>query len=214
MDRNPIDRSTIIYSFKNDRQVVFGTLSDGVLRHERLRLQFDDGRVLHYEDQRKFGRWELVLEGGAHPKIGLEPFSEDFTWEYFDNLLSKYHQKIKTLLLNQRYIAGLGNIYVDEALWEAKVHPIRPCDELTAIEKKSLFEAIPRVLMRAIENKGTSLGDHRSNYLNLNGSRGNNQNQLNVFRKEGQPCPRCGKKIVKSTVGQRGTHFCPCCQKV
>lgn len=191
-------------------KLFLGKLSDGVLKHERLRLQFDDGCVLHYEDQRKFGRWQL----NASPEIGLDPFSKNFTWEFFENLLVSHHQKIKPLLLNQRYIAGLGNIYVDEALWEAKVHPMKLCDELSTIEKKSLFLAIPRVLRKGVENKGTSLGNHRSNYLNVNGSRGSNQYQLNVFRKEGHSCARCRKKIIKIIVGQRGTHFCPCCQKV
>jgi formamidopyrimidine-DNA glycosylase len=194
-------------------KLLFRKLSDDIL-HERLRLKFDDNSVLQYEDQRKFGRWRLILEGEGIPEIGLDPLSEIFTWEYFETLLKNHRQRIKPLLLNQKYIAGLGNIYVDEALWEARVHPMKLCNQLTSNEMKNLFLAIPKVLMKGIENRGTSLGNHRSNYFSAGGNRGKNQHQLNVFRREGQPCSKCKNKIIKCVVSQRGTHFCSGCQKL
>lgn len=183
--------------------------------HERVRLIFADGRALCYEDQRKFGRWQLVddsAEALAH--LGLEPLSSEFTWEAFLAMLKKHSGQIKPFLLNQEHIAGLGNIYVDEALWEAKIHPQQLLSTLNENTMKALYHAIPNVLMRGLANKGTSLGDHRANYQSMRGARGKNQSELRVFHREGCPCVRCGTTIVKIVVVQRGTHFCPHCQKI
>lgn len=180
--------------------------------HERLKLELDDGRELRYEDQRKFGRWRLgkdVISG-----VGLEPLSEEFKFKSFKKMVLQHSQKIKAFLLNQKYIAGLGNIYVDEALWEAKIHPKKQTNELTAKELKHLYAAIPKVLMKGIESNGTTLGNHRANYFSVSGRRGENQHQLNVFRREGERCFRCGEEIIKITLAQRGTHICPKCQKM
>ncbi len=185
------------------------------LTHERIQLTFKDGRILHYLDQRKFGRWHLVSD----PKeilqnIGLEPLSAEFTLAAFKGVFAGKSTRIKSFLLNQAHIAGLGNIYVDEALWEAKIHPERALNTLTAKEIKALHHAIPFVLSKGIANKGTSLGSHLANYFSVSRRRGDNQFQLNVFRKNGLPCPRCGTVIVKTVVTQRGTHWCPTCQKL
>src|ERR1700722_4288431 len=171
----------------------FGRETEEIHPHERLRMHFDDGRILIYEDQRKFGRWALYsAEEKLGLEIGIEPLSEEFTWDYFKTLLKEHRQVIKVLLLNQRYIAGLGNIYVDEALWEAGIHPRKKSDEINVKEAKKLFGAIPEVLRRGIANMGTSLGGRRSNYSRLSGERGTNQNRLHVFRREGEFCERCG----------------------
>lgn len=182
--------------------------------HERVRLRFDDGRFLCYEDQRKFGKWYLL----SHPedklkKLGIEPLSKSFTLKAFEKLLTNSSQQIKPFLLNQCYITGLGNIYVDEALWEAKIHPTRKTNSLNQIEIKALHNAIPKVLKQGIAHMGTSLGSKLANYFSVSGRRGGNQTQLKVFRREGLLCPRCHSEIIKISVSKRGTHLCPNCQK-
>lgn len=190
-------------------------LSDTKHPHERLKLELDDGRELRYEDQRKFGRWRLVLdENEMPPEVGVDPFSKDYTWKFFEDLMKSHHRKMKALLLDQKLIAGLGNIYVDEALWEAKIHPLRTSESLTQKELKALFKAIPEVLSKGIQNQGTTLGNQRANYFSVSGKRGGNQFKLKVFRREGEKCYLCGHTIEKTVVAQRGTHYCAICQKI
>lgn len=185
-----------------------------VTPHERVRMELGDGRFLYYEDQRKFGKWYLLSDPATRfHELGIEPLSNEFTLQTFQKLIKKSSQQIKSFLLNQRHIAGLGNIYVDEALWEAKVHPTRKANTLTQTEAKALHRAIPHVLKQGIAHMGTSLGSTRANYFSVSGRRGGNQTQLNVFRRETMPCPRCGCSIIKIKVAQRGTHLCPHCQK-
>lgn len=182
--------------------------------HERVQLHFTNGWHLHYDDQRKFGKWYLLSDPKIMlEKLGLEPLSEEFTLEVFREIISKKSLNIKSLLLDQRYISGLGNIYVDEALWLAKISPIRRTNSLSSAEIKSLHKAIPHVLKQGIKNMGTSLGTAHANYFSVSGRRGFHQSQLKVFRRDGLPCPRCKKTIVKIKLAQRGTHFCPKCQK-
>ena len=120
---------------------------------------------------------------------------------------------IKAWLLDQTNVAGLGNIYVDEALWLAKIHPERPANSLTLDEAKSLRDAIQSVLKKGIANSGTSLGHTQGNFISADGKHGNNAETLNVFHRQGKPCPRCKTIIVKTVVAQRGTHICPKCQQ-
>lgn len=192
------------------------SLSKGkeVTPHERVRVHLNDGRFLHYEDQRKFGKWYLV----ENPEdkfglLGIEPLSKEFTLEAFQNILKKSTQQIKPFLLNQRHIVGLGNIYADEALWEAKIHPKRTVQSLKQKEIKELHQAIPKVLKLGIAHMGTSLGSKLANYFSVNGRRGGNQTQLKVFRRDGLLCSRCQTVVAKIKLAQRGTHFCPHCQK-
>lgn len=192
------------------------TLSQSIrepFSHERVRLEFIDGRKLYYDDQRKFGRWLLLL----HPEeklasLGIEPLSREFTLPTLKKILKCSSQAIKPFLLNQKHIAGLGNIYVDEALWAAKIHPLRKVNTLTRHMIKELFTAIPEVLNAGIANMGTSLGSKNANYFSVSGRSGGHQHQLNVFRRDGLSCPRCGTTIIKIKVAQRGTHICPKCQ--
>lgn len=182
--------------------------------HERVRLYLSDKRILRYEDQRKFGKWYLT----KHPEqyldtLGIEPLSVDFTLAALKKCLKGHKRQLKSFLLDQHYIAGLGNIYVDEALWLAKIHPLRAVQTLADEEIANLHKSIVHVLNRGIENIGTSLGAARANYFSISGRRGNNQQSLQVFRRDGEPCPRCHTKIQKIVVAQRGTHFCPHCQK-
>lgn len=183
------------------------------LPHERLSLVLSDGRELHYYDQRKFGKWYLLLNPqDILSKLGIEPLSEEFSLEFFQNLLNKHSTQIKPFLLNQSHIVGLGNIYVDEALWNAKIHPKQPANTLTLQQIQRLHKAIAKVLLQGIEQQGTTLGSHQANYFSVSGRRGGNQFKLNVFRREGEKCPRCQATIIKITVAQRGTHLCPICQ--
>lgn len=183
--------------------------------HERLRMQLDDGRYLHYYDQRKFGRWYLVKELNERlSKLGIEPLSTEFTESALHAFIRTSKQMIKPFLLNQSIIVGLGNIYVDEALWEAKIHPARKAQTLTSVEVKRLHKAIQNVLQQGILQRGTTLGSTPSNYSSVSGRRGSNQNHLKVFRKEGLKCPRCNTLLIKIRIAQRGTHLCPECQKL
>lgn len=180
--------------------------------HERLRLYLSDGRVLHYMDQRKFGKWYLSDSEKLLQKIGLEPLSSDFSLYAFQNLLKGVHRRIKPFLLDQRFIAGIGNIYADEALWAAKIHPARSTHSLNKQEISALYKAIISVLKTGIENTGTTLGSSKANYYSVSGRRGSNRDKLKVFRCDGLPCPRCKTTIQKIVLAQRGTHFCPYCQ--
>lgn len=186
-------------------------------RFERARITFANGKALRYDDIRKFGRFNLVKDKEEIlGKLGPEPLEKSFTPKLLFDLLPK-DQKIKLCikawLLDQTNVAGLGNIYVDEALWLAKIHPERPANSLTLDEAKSLRDAIQSVLKKGIANSGTSLGHTQGNFISADGKHGNNAETLNVFHRQGKPCPRCKTIIVKTVVAQRGTHICPKCQQ-
>jgi len=184
-----------------------------VSKHEHLILALNDGRQLRYHDTRKFGRFWLVDDPeqvvGA---LGIEPLSPEFTLETFTEKLRSRHRQLKPLLLDQSLIAGLGNIYVDESLWAARLHPTRLGDSLSDKEIKALYQAIPQVLRQGLKNQGTSLGNGKGNFLSAGQRRGRNQEVLQVFHRTGQPCSACGTKIERMIVAQRSTHFCPHCQ--
>ncbi len=179
----------------------------------RLRLELDHGKALDYHDTRKFGRWHLVKNPEeVVGKIGPEPLSPNFTFENFWNRLHPRSRALKPLLLDQTFLAGLGNIYVDEALWQAQLHPLQSAHLLTPQQAQHLYQAIRYVLIRGIESQGTTLGTGRTNYYRLDGTRGGHQMLLNVFRRTGKPCSRCGYFIERLVVAQRSTHICPHCQ--
>lgn len=208
------ERSALLIHLRMTGKLSFSSRAKKISSHERVRLGLDDGRFLHYEDQRKFGKWYLLPDPKIKfDRLGIEPLSKEFTLGTFQKLLAKSTQSIKAFLLNQHYIVGIGNIYADEALWEAKIHPLRKPASLTLPEIKALWKAIKHVLILGITNQGTSLGSKMANYFSVSGRRGNNQMQLKVFRQEGLLCPRCRTIIIKTVVAQRGTHLCPNCQK-
>ncbi len=178
-------------------------------RYARAWLDLDDGRRLVFSDLRKFGRIWLVesaaeLLGG----LGPEPLSAEFTPQVLADGLRRRRVAIKPLLLNQALIAGLGNIYADEALFLAGLHPLRPAAELTDDEVNRLHAAIRQVLQEAIGERGTTLRDFRP----PNGGRGNYQEKRRVYGLEGQPCAICGTPIQRRVISQRSAHFCPHCQ--
>jgi len=186
-------------------------------RFERARITFANGKALRYDDIRKFGRFNLTdNKEEILGKLGPEPLEKSFTPKLLFDLLPKDKKIklcIKAWLLDQSHVAGLGNIYVDEALWLAKIHPERPAASLTLEEAKALRDAIQSVLKKGIANSGTSLGHTQGNFISADGKHGNNAETLNVFHRQGQPCPRCKTIIIKTVVAQRGTHVCPKCQQ-
>lgn len=186
-----------------------------VSRHAcaRAEIRLDDGRVLMFIDPRKFGRWVLTddLES-ALAGLGPEPLSGDFTADGFAARIRRFRRQIKPLLLDQSFVAGIGNIYADEALWGARIHPCRLSSDLTPADVKRLYRSIRTVLSQGIRNRGTSLGRGKPNFKSAGGRHGSNQSYLKVFRRAGMPCPRCGTTLRRMVVGQRGTHVCPLCQ--
>jgi formamidopyrimidine-DNA glycosylase len=202
----------------------------------RVAFQLADGRELRYRDMRKFGRIGLwpggglrsvgagrgsrsrkVAEDGRTYRIGEvfsghgpEPLSRSFTVARFAERLARRSAKLKTLLLDQTFIAGVGNIYADEALWRSRLHPLRPADTLTEAEIRRLHRAIRQVLRQGIANRGASFSD----YVDARGEEGGNAERLSVYRRTGEPCLRCGRAIQRIVVGQRSTHFCPRCQRL
>lgn len=195
----------------------FNVLSEKVPhdKHEHVCLTFEDGTILSYHDTRKFGRWSLYSDASEKlNQLGLEPLSEAFTLKAFENMMQSHSAQIKPFLLNQSHVAGMGNIYVDEALWKAKIHPQSLTNHLSKKNIKELHRAIRDVLEVGIKNQGTSLGVGKGNYFSVSGRRGGHQHHLKIFRRDREPCPRCGEIIKKMVVAQRGTHYCPSCQKI
>jgi formamidopyrimidine-DNA glycosylase len=182
--------------------------------HEHLLLDLSDRRQMRFQDARKFGRWYLYAEQPeALHALGPEPLDRSFKALHFAQRLAQHQRQIKPLLLDQTFIAGLGNIYADEALFEAGIHPLRRAASLSTTEAQALFRAIRTVLKRGIANLGTTLGKSNYNYYSVSGRIGRNQDALRVFRRMGKPCPRCSQPIARIIVGQRSTHLCLTCQR-
>jgi formamidopyrimidine-DNA glycosylase len=174
-------------------------------------LNLSDGAALRFSDVRTFGRMRLVRPAEAWDReLGIEPLSSDFTQGSFIGMLSGRTTPVKALLLDQRRIAGIGNIYACEALWEARIRPSRPAGTLTKPAMGRLRGAIVDVLARAIERRGTSVDD----YVDADGLQGGFQNDLSVYGRNGRPCRRCGtSRIVRTVLAQRGTWWCRRCQR-
>jgi formamidopyrimidine-DNA glycosylase len=172
-------------------------------KHDRVVFHLDGDQQLRFNDVRKFGKMWVVLDPeevtGA---IGPEPLAADFNLPKFRALVQSRSGLIKPLLLNQTFLAGVGNIYADESLWRARIHPLRRADSLSDAEIAALYRSIRQVLRTAIEDEGTDAGDGviEGDYV------------PRVYGREGQPCYRCQQPLHKIVVGQRGTHFCPQCQ--
>lgn len=182
-------------------------------KHTHIALSLDSGQQLFFRDTRKFGRiWLLDRDGLAvlYDKLGPEPLDDALTAEEFRTLLRRRKGRLKPLLLDQALIAGLGNIYVDESLWLAQLHPLQTVGQLSDEQIDRLYAAIREVLTQSIERRGTSLSDYRDAW----GAKGDNQHFLRVYDRKGEPCLRCGTPIERTLVAQRGTHLCPTCQRV
>jgi formamidopyrimidine-DNA glycosylase len=174
-------------------------------RHTHTILTWDNGYQLHFSDTRKFGRLYLVADPETVlGKLGPEPLSEGFTPDWLAQRLGRRRRVIKALLLDQTFLAGLGNIYADESLHRAGVDPRRPADSLSPEEVTALHGGIRAVLTEAIRHQGTTL-----DWVYPDGGM---QLRLRVYGRGGQPCPACGTPVERVVLGQRGTHFCPSCQ--
>jgi formamidopyrimidine-DNA glycosylase len=186
-----------------------GEVKGGEDRWVRVTLPMDDGRELRFSDARKFGRMYLAsrmeeVTGG----LGPEPLDDSFTLDEFRARLAPRGGVLKPLLLNQAFVAGIGNIYADEALWRAQIDPRRKAGTLKPGEVAALYQAIRSSLSDGIKYEGASV----SWYRKPDGSQGQSQNHFNVYDREDEPCARCGTPIRKIWLAQRGTHFCPHCQ--
>jgi formamidopyrimidine-DNA glycosylase len=183
-------------------------------RFLRARLDLDDGSTLTFGDMRRFGRAWIVPAALADrdaywaARVGIEPLSPRFTGRVLARLLEGRRGPIKAVLLNQALVAGLGNMYVDEALFQARIHPLRPAGSLDAEGVRRLHRAIRDRLGAAVEAGGASIDSYRDSL----GERGTMQDLLRVHLREGEPCPRCRTTIRKTRVAQRGTYWCPTCQ--
>ena len=187
--------------------------NEPVEKHTHVIFHFDDGTELRYKDVRQFGTMHLFAAGEEWEqpplhKLGVEPLSPEFTAERFAEAMRRRRSFIKPVLLNQHIVVGIGNIYVDEALFRAGIHPIRAADELTDEEYALLHRAIIETLQDAVEAGGSSI----KSYVNGQGEMGMFQHQLQMYGRQGQPCVQCGSIIEKTVVGGRGTHYCPVCQ--
>lgn len=185
-----------------------------VAKHTHVIFTLSNGLQLRFCDTRQFGRLWLVpsasLEDLAGFKdLGVEPLDEQFTRDFFKKELRRRHGRIKPLLLDQTFIAGLGNIYTDEALHRAKIHPERLSTTLTPREIAHLYRAVREVLREGIENRGTTVRD----FIDGNGRAGSYQEMLRVYRREGEPCSHCKRPISRKKVGGRSSYYCPHCQK-
>jgi formamidopyrimidine-DNA glycosylase len=172
------------------------------------------GRTLEFSDLRKFGK--IILEDtdkigkiSEIKSLGIDAMSKEFTFEKFNEILDKKKTAVKLLLMDQSKLAGVGNIYASEMLFEAGILPTRPAEKINTEERKKLYCAIKKTLEKAIKLRGTSDSDYRDTA----GAPGNFQKVLKVYRRVGKKCPKCGTIIERIKLGQRGTFFCPVCQK-
>ncbi|MFQ6612660.1 MAG: DNA-formamidopyrimidine glycosylase [Fidelibacterota bacterium] len=180
-------------------------------KHFTARLSFTDGTSLYFKDYRKFGRIYFSRElDWLESKLGVEPLSKQFTAKRFYAALQHSGRMIKPLLLDQGFIAGLGNIYVDEALWSAQIHPCFIAKQIEFKQVVVLHRAIRSILRKAIVLNGTTI----INFTFGNNRTGSYADQLQVFGKQGKPCPHCNTILLKIRISQRGTHICPNCQKL
>lgn len=181
-------------------------------RHTHLSFILDHDMRLDYNDTRKFGRMELMgLETQLEhfKKLGPEPFSDEFNEAYVQNAFKGKKTALKTMLMDQSFVAGIGNIYADEVCFAMGLHPLYPINRFTKAQRVRLIEEIRRILSKAIEAGGSTIRSYTSS-LGVNGLF---QLQIEVYGKQGQPCVRCGTEIKKIKVNQRGSCFCPQCQR-
>lgn len=205
--------NTLVFHLRMTGRLLCVSPDDEQDAYRKIIFHLDDGSLLVYADTRTLGTVYALKPGetwriSGLNNLGPEPLSEEFTESYLAKILKKSAAKLKSFLLNQKYISGLGNIYADEALALAKIHPQRTGAGLTKIEITRLYQAINEVIASGIADGGTTFRDYR----NGEGGRGHHQEHLHVYGRNGQACLTCGAAIVKIEVGGRGTHFCPVCQ--
>jgi formamidopyrimidine-DNA glycosylase len=216
----------LVFEFESGRHLLVHLRMTGNVEHpaqgglaadpyRRAVVRLDDGSDVAYRDVRRFGTWDLLEPGDledyfAVRRLGGEPLEGGFTTRALAQALEGRRAPIKAALLDQRAAAGIGNIYADEALWRARLHPLRPAGSLTAGEIARLRKAIRAALEMGISRQGATLRDYRD----PEGRRGRMQDEFKVYGRAGEPCPRCGTPIEKTRAGGRGTWFCPQCQRL
>ncbi len=214
----------LLFYLDNGNELVFHLRMTGRLcytekleqdAYARIIFRLDRGGWLIYGDPRTLGA-VYALKSGEEQRVqglaemGPEPLTEAFSAEYLQKMLAGRRTKLKSFLLNQKFIGGIGNIYADEALFTAGLHPLRLAQSLSAQEVLRLHGAVNEVIAAGIADGGTTFRDYRDG----EGKKGSHQQRLQVYARKGEPCRRCGTPIEKITVGGRGTHFCPACQKL
>ncbi|UFJ41537.1 DNA-formamidopyrimidine glycosylase [Brevibacillus humidisoli] len=209
-----LDRDLLLSHLRMEGRYGLYRQDEPVEKHTHVIFHFTDGTELRYRDVRQFGTMDVFPLGqeetaGPLTKLGPEPLDEGFTLQLFRSMLQGRKTKIKPLLLNQEFLVGLGNIYVDEALFRARLHPERIAGELKPKETARLHECIIGTLSEAIRQGGSSV----KSYVNGQGEMGMFQQSLHVYGRKGEPCTVCSTPIVRYVVGGRGTHMCPKCQQ-
>ncbi len=211
----------LIMSFEDDVHLVMHLrmtgnllLTDEEPKHTRVRMELDDGQKLLFVDVRRFGTGDVLLGSDAlaeyfASRLGVEPLSPDFTAAALREQARGRRQPVKAFLLNQERVAGVGNIYADEALFRAKIHPLRPVGTLRRPQIEALRDAVVESLSAGIDAKGASIDDYR----HVDGARGSFQDRFLVHLRKGKPCVRCGATIQKLRAAGRGTYVCPRCQR-
>ena len=211
----------LVMSFEDDVHLVMHLrmtgnllLTDEEPKHTRVRMELDDGQKLLFVDVRRFGTGDVLLGSDAlaeyfASRLGVEPLSPDFTAEALRDQARGRRQPVKAFLLNQERIAGVGNIYADEALFRAKIHPLKPVGTLRRAQIELLRDAVVESLNQGIDAKGASIDDYR----HVDGARGSFQDRFLVHLRKGEPCVRCGTPIEKMRAAGRGTYICPRCQR-
>jgi formamidopyrimidine-DNA glycosylase len=213
----------LIFRFESGRGLLVHLRMTGSFRHvagnglpddpyRRAVVSLDDGSDVAYRDVRRFGTWQLVepteLEPFLGGRLGAEPLSPAFTARTLAGRLAGRRAPVKAALLDQRTLAGMGNIYVDEALWRARIHPLRPAGELETDEIRRVHRAVRQALQAGLARQGATIRD----YATPDGSSGAMQHEFKVYGRAGEPCERCGTPIEKTRAGGRGTWYCPTCQ--
>jgi formamidopyrimidine-DNA glycosylase len=206
-----LDRGYLLIHLKMSGRLRVVPATEDTDPYEHTVFELDGGKELRFRDVRKFGRVYLVDDvTQVTGSLGPEPLASDFSVSDFRAALTRRSGRLKSLLLNQEFLAGLGNIYADESLFVARLHPLRKADTLTPGEQEALYRAIRLVLGRAVASRGTTLTD--GGYRDADGDPGGFQDEIAVYGRGGQPCRRCEISIERIIVGGRSTHFCPRCQ--
>jgi formamidopyrimidine-DNA glycosylase len=217
----------LVVGFETGRALLIHLRMTGNLLHEtgvsptvaddpylRAVVRLDDGSDVVYRDVRRFGTWLLVERDELEPylgdRIGREPLARSFTTQGLAETLANRRAPVKAAILDQRRLAGVGNIYADEALWRARVHPLEPAGALDAADVRALHRAIRAALRAGIARQGSTLRDYRA----PDGTPGRMQHEFKVYGREGEPCDRCGALIEKIRAAGRGTWYCPGCQRL
>lgn len=205
---------SLIIHLKLTGQLIYSNPDTAKDKHTHVIFTFEDKNELHYNDLRRFGYIVLaetnkIGQVKELADLGPEPLDKNFTLSHFEDLLKRKRRgKIKPILMDQKFIAGIGNLYADEILFYAKVHPLRDVSTLSENEISGIYDGIKEILPSAIKHRGSSV----DNYVDVDGKKGGYVPFIKVYGRKGEPCPRCKTPIERIKIGQRSAHFCPRCQ--